>query len=89
MRNHFVTNHRNTYPLCKESFKCNVDLQEHMKAMHETLNGRKSNTEKVTYLCHLCSKVFNIQSSFYGISCFFLVSGLSLAGPGAVGALEA
>ena len=63
LRNHLVTNHRNTCPLCRESFERNVDLQEHMKKMHETFEGRKSNTEKVQHLCHLCTKIFNKPST--------------------------
>ena len=64
LKDHLITNHRLTCPKCKESFETNINLQEHMKAMHRTaFEGRKSVKEKVNYLCHLCSKVFNVQSS--------------------------
>ena len=63
LRNHLVTNHRNTCPLCKESFDRNSDLQDHMKAMHEAFEGRKSDADRVKHLCHLCSKIFKKPSA--------------------------
>ena len=63
LKDHLVTNHRNTCPICKESFERNIDLQEHMKTMHEISEGRLSVTEKVIHLCHLCSKIFKKPSA--------------------------